>query len=585
MPRLKKKTVGLFVTIILCIVVGLQYFNDSDLLKEAASRLHRHSGDLNRMVQKPLICDFSSLIENRSLLKMNLPTLHESVKESGPVNRMSIRRMDLPGELPPRSFNDLGQQVVPNTVFYVWCGNRTFEYIHYLSVRSVWTHMEPDLLEIHYKTPPQQDKYNDWLDSLKSSIANLVLRKMPDWANCENSHEFGRELLHDIGGVFVSEDTVILKPLPNFRKEHLSAYVADNNVPKVLISSPGNDKLNGLPCFKSTIFYEQSELDNNVIKSCQKVLFISDSELPQPTHCAFIVRKAYPKHIISLESPFGADLRYVAYGQREPIYPSTDLSSPIPKIVHYVWYNKANMTFIMYLSIMSSLYVVKADKVFIHGNNALEGFYWDKVKVNPRVRSVYREVPKEIFGNQVLFRHHKSDVLRGDILYKYGGIYVDWDALWLRPVDDIISAGYDVVVDIDHLPREPFPDSINMGVVLSKPRSKFIDIWRKTYRKYRSNDFYYNPIEVPYKIYERHPNLVKIEPRLQVMCFRLLCHPIFHPQYKDFQQSQPFNWRTDALAIHFTHPDPEEYANETTLKNGSGMFADIGKYILDSIKD
>ncbi|XP_046543777.1 uncharacterized protein LOC124253969 [Haliotis rubra] len=585
MPRFKKKTVGLIAVAVLCIVMGLQHFNDSDMLQDAASSLRRHSGDINVMVQQPLIRDFSSLIQNRSLLKINRQTSHESVKEGGLLNRMSMRGLDLPGELPPRSFDDLGQHVVPNTVFYVWCGNRTFEYIHYLSVRSVWTHMEPDVLEIHYKIPPRQDKYNDWLDELKSSIANLGLKQMPGWVGCENSHDFGRDLLHDTGGILVSEDTVILNPLPNFRKEHLSVYLADNNIPKVLISSAGNDKLNGLPCFKGSQFYKPSPLDNSAMKSCQRILHISDSELSQPSLCVYIVQQSYPKHIISLDSPLAADLRYVAYGQREPVFPSTDTSSTIPKNVHYVWYNKANMTFIMYLSIMSSLYVLKADKVFIHGNNALEGFYWDKVKVIPRVRLVFREIPREIFGKQVLFRHHKSDILRGDILYKYGGIYVDWDALWLRPVDDIISAGYDVVVDIDHLPREPYPDSINMGVVLSKPRSKFIDIWRKTYRKYRNDDFYYNPIEVPYKIYERHPNLVKIEPRLQVMCFRLQCHPIFHPQYKDFQHSQPFNWRTDAYAIHFTYPDPEEYENTTTLNNASGMFAEIGKHILDSIKD
>ena len=68
---------------------------------------------------------------------------------------------------------------------------------------------------------------------------------------------------------------------------------------------------------------------------------------------------------------------------------------------------------------------------------------------------------------------------------------------------------------------------------------------------------------------------------LQVMCFWLKCHPIFHPDHNDWLKAQPFDWRTDVYSIHFTHPDPDEYHSIVSLLNANGTFADIGMFILD----
>jgi hypothetical protein len=71
--------------------------------------------------------------------------------------------------------------------------------------------------------------------------------------------------------------------------------------------------------------------------------------------------------------------------------------------------------------------------------------------------------------------------------------------------------------------------------------------------------------------------------RKQVMCFRLLCHPIFHPGYRDWNNAQPFDWRTDGVfSIHFTYPDPEDYDSLEKLKSANGTFADIGRFIMEA---
>lgn len=239
------------------------------------------------------------------------------------------------------------------------------------------------------------------------------------------------------------------------------------------------------------------------------------------------------------------------------------------------------MDFMMYLSIISTLYIVNVDKVFIHGDGGLTGKYFTRILKDKRVVVVLREKPFYIYGHDVLYAQHRSDIVRAEVLLKYGGIYMDWDVLWLKSPADLLNSGYDAIVNFDHMQNGNFPESINLGVFLAKPQSTFVKRWQDALRHYKSNDFLYNAVELPYKIYEHFPEHVFIERHLQVMCFRLKCHPTFQPDFKNFMEEQEFDWRSDTYAIHFTFPDPEELTNETACREGQGRFAEMGRYILE----
>ena len=188
----------------------------------------------------------------------------------------------------------------------------------------------------------------------------------------------------------------------------------------------------------------------------------------------------------------------------------------IPFIVHYVWFGSSEFSFRMYLSFLSTVYVAKAERIFIHCDLFLSGPYWKTVSTHPKVTVVYREPPREIFGHQILYTQHRSDVVRADVLDKYGGIYTDWDVLWLRSPAPLLTSGHAAVVNVDHMTRPPFRDVLNLGVFLARPRARFVRLWRWELRNYRSTDFFYNALELPYKVYERYPDTVLIEERLQV---------------------------------------------------------------------
>jgi len=107
---------------------------------------------------------------------------------------------------------------------------------------------------------------------------------------------------------------------------------------------------------------------------------------------------------------------------------------------------------------------------------------------------------------------------------------------------------------------------------------------------FRDADWSWNGLRQPYRVLERHPDLAVVEPRLQVICFEGLCHPTWWPNYADKRVNhlspppgaKPLDWRNDTFAFHFTYPVPPEFQTPTALINASGMYAEMGKMILEA---
>ncbi|KAL3854714.1 hypothetical protein ACJMK2_013972 [Sinanodonta woodiana] len=479
------------------------------------------------------------------------------------------------------SRDELVGNLVPNIVYYVWCENATFEFKHYLSVLSAWKILQPDMIEFHYFGEIRFGHYNDWFNRLVRTIPSFHAMRAPsNWDGEELGCDpwLGLALVDDRGGIYVSANTIIADSLFKYRKRDLTVILQGRNSTNeisILIGKSHNSRHNS--SIDSLVRYYQA------LPRISNFCDFSGHNLPghKTFACVAIPDSTilYPEDYFTVNSSFGNLVRTLMYGNPAPRIPLKSQSA-VPKIVHYTWFGSQHMTFMMYLSMLSTLYIVNPEKVYIHCDGYLHGTYYDKILKDKRVVFVYREKPGYIYTHRLLYSQHRSDIVRGDVLLKYGGIYLDWDVLWLRPIDDLIQSGYDAIANFDHMRHAQYPNTINLGVFLAKPRSAFLKRWQDALVDYKSDDFLYNAVLLPYKVYENFPETLYIERRLQVMCFHLKCHPAFHPNFHDFSEAQEFDWRKDVYAIHFTFPDPHEYDNVTSLMNGKGMFADIGRYVL-----
>src|SRR6218665_1554903 len=251
-----------------------------------------------------------------------------------------------------------------------------------------------------------------------------------------------------------------------------------------------------------------------------------------------------------------------------------------------MWVGGGEMDFLFYLSILSLIYVAEVDKVFIYGE-APKGFYWSLLENNNKIQIVRHAQIKMIYGKPIKSFVHMSDILRVEILKRYGGIYLDIDTIVVKPFPSEYFA-YDAVVSLDGIPDWfiPFPDIINNGVMIGKKDAKFWHVFQESMRDFMDDDYTYNGLRRSYQILERHPYLIRIEPHLQVMCYQFKCHPTWWPGYRNrslhhLSSKITFDWKNDTYVIHLSTPTPHELNDPKVLLHSTGMFADIGKYILD----
>lgn len=178
-----------------------------------------------------------------------------------------------------------------------------------------------------------------------------------------------------------------------------------------------------------------------------------------------------------------------------------------------------------------------------------------------------------------------SDLIRVDLMIKYGGVYTDTDAIWVKPLSDV-DRGYDAVASFDWVDWSwPYPDSVNFGISYGKKNAPYWRIFRESMRTLHNDVHGFSGVMMPYKLLEKYPHLLRIDRRLQVICYHSRCHPLwihdYHNMSKDHTNMNSIpNWREDVNAFHWTHPNPKEYANRTTLLNSKGMFAEIGQNVL-----
>ena len=136
---------------------------------------------------------------------------------------------------------------------------------------------------------------------------------------------------------------------------------------------------------------------------------------------------------------------------------------------------------------------------------------------------MYRSVGNGIYGHKVKVVEHIADTWRVDVIKKYGGIYLDSDAIAVQPLSHRLRS-YEAVLSIEpYSSSRPFPDIINDGVLVGKKNAQFLTLFQESMKDFRDNDWSFNCLRQPYKVKERYPELVLLDPHLQVIKVGTLC--------------------------------------------------------------
>ena len=112
----------------------------------------------------------------------------------------------------------------------------------------------------------------------------------------------------------------------------------------------------------------------------------------------------------------------------------------IPNIIHFVYglkYAPEPFFYPYYLGVMSAIKVNKPDAVYFHYHHEPTGKWWDALKGIVIPVKIDRKTNIGRFRFKVYA--HIADYARLEILYKYGGIYLDVDTLCIKPLTNFLD--------------------------------------------------------------------------------------------------------------------------------------------------
>jgi hypothetical protein len=262
----------------------------------------------------------------------------------------------------------------------------------------------------------------------------------------------------------------------------------------------------------------------------------------------------------------------------------------IPNIIHFIFGLKEQdeeFLFCYYLAIYSAYKVNNPDTIYFYHHYPIYGKWWDQLKKEVPILTIEKvDIPTHIGEKKIFKVAHMADKLRMDMLWKYGGVYMDIDTISIRPYKDMLK--HDVVLGKQFSLRyrrymkdnEPIVKAeahiggICNAVMLTKCKSDFFKIWMEKYEEaFDPTKWEEASIWLPYELSKDYPDLLTVvEPDVFFMPTYFETHKIF----EELCNSIPRN----LITLHLSETFGIKYIQqiqgwEWCIENKGTMYAKI----------
>jgi len=235
----------------------------------------------------------------------------------------------------------------------------------------------------------------------------------------------------------------------------------------------------------------------------------------------------------------------------------------IPNIIHYVFGLKEQteeFQFVYYLSIYSNYLINNPNIIYFHYQYLPYGYWWEKAKKFLKLN--YVNANNLYWGKKKIIKTaHKADKIRLDILYKYGGIYMDIDTITFQSYHELLV--YDFVIGIQERNFGKKQEILYCNAILfSKKKNIFIKRWLESYEDFfKSNGWCEGSVHLPgiildKLIYEKKINLNKFK----ILGERSFYKPLYNEVDKIFEPCMCLI-NPNLITLHLWNTFSEKYYN------------------------
>ena len=160
------------------------------------------------------------------------------------------------------------------------------------------------------------------------------------------------------------------------------------------------------------------------------------------------------------------------------LYPK-DPCVEIPRVIHLLYFGETEFYNFHHRCVHSMLQYMPHYEIRIYNSKEpVNNKYWDDIKAQPGVRILKIDVPQFFDGFELKHFQYKADVVRLELLYEHGGVYLDLDMIITRPFDEVFKSGHSFYISEE---RTNCRSLIN-AFLAAKPKNEFIKLWLNEFK-------------------------------------------------------------------------------------------------------
>ncbi|XP_064651065.1 uncharacterized protein LOC135502288 [Lineus longissimus] len=252
----------------------------------------------------------------------------------------------------------------------------------------------------------------------------------------------------------------------------------------------------------------------------------------------------------------------------------------VPKIVHHTWFSftksdKMNrFRFHHFISMLSAYKYIKPTKIVFWHDTEPSGKWWTKIRQKvPIIEMKYRKAPTEIHGKPVRGTAHASDIVRLEAIMEFGGIYTDLDVVVLKSFDPLLK--YNTTMGYETGPN--VANGLCNGVIISRPRAKFLEIWHYEYRTFDDAQWAIHSVILPAQLARKYPSLIHTEAKS-------LHRPNWMERKWLYNDGSLYDWSKN-YAVHLWYRYHKVDHNPEDIKKLNTTMGELFRYIYYGKKD
>lgn len=171
-------------------------------------------------------------------------------------------------------------------------------------------------------------------------------------------------------------------------------------------------------------------------------------------------------------------IKYYSICNLITLYP-VDSYDKIPKIIHILFFGETEFLNFHHRCVHSMIQYMPDYEIRIHSaKEPVNNKYWDDLKTQPNVKIVKIDVPQYYDGFELKHFQYKADVVRLEVLYEEGGVYLDLDMLIVKPFHEVFNSGHSFYISKERAGH----DCLINAFLAAKPKNEFIKIWLNEFK-------------------------------------------------------------------------------------------------------